>query len=62
MLLAKEFSPLEPGVVENKWYALGVGVVKTATITGATEQIHVVAIKPHDLVAGSLTILMSGQS
>lgn len=45
VLLTKEFSVLEPGVIEHKWYAPGVGTLKTDIVKGGMEQTHLVAIK-----------------
>ena len=45
VLLTKEFSPLEPGIIEHKWYAPGVGTLKTDVIKGGMEQTQLVAIK-----------------
>jgi hypothetical protein len=33
----KEFTDLEPGVIENKYYAPGIGLIKTEMITGGNE-------------------------
>jgi hypothetical protein len=46
-LLTKEWSPLEPGVVEHKWYAQGVGFLKSITVKGGTEEFVLVDIKQH---------------
>ena len=45
VLLTREWSPLEPGVVEHKWYAPGVGFVKSTTVKGGTEEFVLVDIK-----------------
>ena len=37
VLETKEFSPLEPGVIENKYYALGVGQIKAVMVKGGSE-------------------------
>ena len=39
----KETSPLEPGVVDNKYYVRGVGDVKEVTVKGPKERLHLVA-------------------
>ena len=39
----KETSPLEPGVVDNKYYARGVGDVKEVTVKGPKERLHLVS-------------------
>lgn len=49
VLLTKEFSPLEPGVVEHKYYAPGVGLLKAVDVTGGREQIQLVAIQQIDI-------------
>jgi hypothetical protein len=41
----KEFSLLEPGVVDNKWYATGVGEVREATVQGGSDTLELVSIK-----------------
>jgi hypothetical protein len=45
VLETRDFSPIEPGSAEHKWYALGVGTLKTQAIQGGTDQIQLVAIK-----------------
>ncbi|MBI4789417.1 MAG: hypothetical protein HY782_20500 [Chloroflexi bacterium] len=37
VLVIKEFTPLEPGVVEHKYYAPGVGQIKTQMVKGGNE-------------------------
>ncbi len=39
----QEWSRLEPGVLEHKYYAPGVGVVAEATIEGGTERVELVS-------------------
>jgi hypothetical protein len=39
----KEWSRLEPGVLEHKYYAPGVGVVAEVTVEGGTEQVELVS-------------------
>ena len=39
----KEWSPLEPGVVDNKYYVRGVGDVKEVTVKGPKERVHLVS-------------------
>jgi hypothetical protein len=36
-LMTEEWTPLEPGVVEHKYYASGIGNIKTIMIKGGTE-------------------------
>jgi len=45
VLKTKEFSALEPGVSENKYYAANVGDVKEKTLKGSKEGIELVQIK-----------------
>jgi hypothetical protein len=44
-LQTKEFSLLEPGVVDNKWYAKGVGEVREETVKGGSDFLELVSIK-----------------
>jgi hypothetical protein len=44
-LLTKEWSPLEPGVVEHKYYAAGVGDVKEVTVKGPSETLELVNVR-----------------
>jgi hypothetical protein len=45
-LKTKEFSPLEPGVVEQKFYAPNVGFLKTVMVKGGSESLELVSITP----------------
>ena len=45
VLQTKEFTPLEPGVVEQKFYARGIGFIKSVMVKGGTEEFHLVAIR-----------------
>ncbi len=45
VLLTKEWTPLEPGVVDNVSYAPGVGLIQAVAVQGAEEQIKLVSIK-----------------
>jgi hypothetical protein len=36
LLLTKEYTPLEPGVVEHKFYAIGVGPILAVTVSGGS--------------------------
>jgi hypothetical protein len=45
VLETKDFSPIEPGSAEHKWYAPGIGTLKTQAIQSATDMIQLVAIK-----------------
>ena len=40
-----ETSPLEPGVVDNKYYARGIGDVKEVTVKGPTERLRLVSFE-----------------
>jgi hypothetical protein len=44
-LLTKEWSPLEPGVVEHKYYAAGVGDIKEVTVKGPSETLGLVKVE-----------------
>jgi hypothetical protein len=41
-LQTREFTALEPGAVEDKFYALGIGVVKTQSVSGEAEVLRLV--------------------
>src|SRR3954447_2096103 len=43
-LRTKESSPLEPGIVDNKYYAKGVGMVKELTVKGGTDHAELVSM------------------
>ena len=44
VVVTKDFSPLEPDIVENKYFAPGVGFVKASIVQGGSEQIELVKI------------------
>ena len=44
-LLTKEWSPLEPGVIDHKLYVRGVGIVLEQTIKGGSERIELVSVR-----------------
>ena len=44
LLLTKEWTPLDRGVVDNKYYAEGVGFIFSETAKGGTETLELVAI------------------
>ena len=44
-LKTKETTPLEPGVVDAKFYVRGIGTVKEATVKGGTEHFELVSFK-----------------
>jgi hypothetical protein len=45
VLQTKEFTKLEPGVVEQKFYAKGIGFIKSVMVKGGSEEYHLVAIR-----------------
>ncbi len=45
VLKTKESSPLEPAVVEHKFYAPGVGDIREVTVQGGSEEIHLVSVQ-----------------
>jgi hypothetical protein len=44
-LMTREWSPLEPGVRDGKWYIKGVGVVREATLKGPVEHAELVSFR-----------------
>jgi hypothetical protein len=44
-MLTKEWTPLEPDVVDNKVYVRGVGSVKEQTVKGGTERLVLVDVR-----------------
>lgn len=44
-LLTKEWTPLEPGVIDHKLYVRGVGTVKEETVKGGSERNVLVAVQ-----------------
>lgn len=44
-VVTKDFSPLERRFVENKWYARGIGLVKSMMVKGGTDVSELVSIK-----------------
>jgi hypothetical protein len=42
--LTKEWTPLEPGVIDHKYYARGIGLVKEATAKGPPERLVLVRV------------------
>jgi hypothetical protein len=44
VLETKEFSPLEPGALEHKFYVRGVGLVETVDVLGGTGGIELVDV------------------
>jgi len=45
VLVTKEFTALEPGVVDQKYYALGIGDIKEQTVKGGNEILELVSVK-----------------
>jgi len=45
VLQTREFTPLEPGVVEQKFFARGIGFLRSVMVKGGTEEFHLVAIR-----------------
>ena len=48
VLKTKNTTPLEPAIVENKFYAPDVGLIKEAMVKGGTDEDHLVQIKGGD--------------
>ncbi len=48
VLKTKNTTPLEPTIVENKFYAPDVGLIKEAMVKGGTDEDHLVQIKGGD--------------
>jgi hypothetical protein len=44
-LLTKEWTPLEPGVIDHKLYVRGIGMVKEETVKGSVERAVLVAVR-----------------
>ena len=42
-LLTKEWTPLEPGVLDHKYYARGIGTVLEQTVKGGDERNELVS-------------------
>jgi hypothetical protein len=43
-LLTKEWTPLEPGVVDHKYYVRGVGTVLEQTVKGGSERNELISV------------------
>lgn len=43
LLVTEDTTPLEPGLVERKYYAAGTGLVYEETVSGGTEQVELVS-------------------
>jgi hypothetical protein len=50
VLKTKEFTPLEPNVVSNKYYAQNIGDIKEISVQGESEEQHLVQIKGGDSI------------
>jgi hypothetical protein len=46
VLLTEEWTPLEPGVLDHKWYARGLGDVVEQTVKGGDERLELVSTSP----------------
>jgi hypothetical protein len=44
-LLTRETTPLEPGVVDHKYYVRDIGDVREVTVKGGSERLHLVAMR-----------------
>ena len=44
VLLTKEWTPLEPGIVDHKYYVRGIGEVRETTVKGPLETLSLVRI------------------
>jgi len=44
LLMTREWTPLEPGVVEHKYYAPGVGLILEVVVEGGSERVELVEI------------------
>jgi hypothetical protein len=44
-LLTREWTPLEPGVIDHKLYVRGVGVVLEETVRGGREHFELVSVR-----------------
>ncbi|PYV82518.1 MAG: hypothetical protein DMG05_27975 [Acidobacteria bacterium] len=44
-VVTKDFSPLDRKVVENKWYARGIGFVKSVAVKGGVDTSELVSVK-----------------
>lgn len=45
LLMTKEWTPLEPDVVENKYYAPGVGLILEVAVEGGSDRVELVEIE-----------------
>ena len=52
-LLTKEWTPLDPGVVDNKYYAQCIGMVREVAVKGGSEESVLVDFKTAEASDGS---------
>ncbi len=45
-VVTKDFSPLERRVIENKWYARGIGLVKSMNVKGGLDTSELISVHP----------------
>ena len=45
-LLTKDFTPLEPDVLEYKWYAKGVGPIREESVSGGSDRTVLLSYQP----------------
>jgi hypothetical protein len=45
-LRTREWTPLEPGVIDNKFYLQGIGAVREVTVKGPLETLSLISFKP----------------
>jgi hypothetical protein len=48
VLVTREWNPLEPGVVERKYYARGVGLILEEQVKGGSERAELTHLSPAD--------------
>lgn len=48
VLVTEDFTPLEPGIVELKYYAPGIGLLMEETITGGSKGIQLIELREGD--------------
>ena len=48
LLAIREWNPLEPGVVEHKYYASGVGLILEMMVEGGSERVELTEIQPQN--------------
>jgi hypothetical protein len=44
-LRTREWTPLEPGIIDNKYYVAGIGSVREITVKGGVERLHLISFK-----------------